>query len=214
MNLIKTINVAGISMFLGLAVLLACAGASSADAQYGRSRSEPSRVVLLKIDGIEGGFMEKDFEKQIPISSWSTGSSYDSEDGSTAFQDLHIVINKSKASADIFQMMVNKRVIPTMVLSVVEYPADRQFPPVVLFRLTLREVSVTSYQMGGSEGSEFLADSMSFEYTSGVYEGAGVDAKDKKIPAPKAEFTVPKKKPKAKTPTLSEARTGGEPRSN
>lgn len=213
MNLIKTITVSKISMFLGLALLFACAGAISANAQYGRNRSEPTRVILLKIDGIEGNFPEKDFEKQILISSWSTGLSYDSGENSNAFQDLHVVINKSKASADIFQMMVNSRSIPTMVLSVVEFPADKQFSPVVLFKLTLRGVRVTSYQMGGSENSENM-DQMSFEYASGIYEGAGVDTKDKKTSPPKIEFTVPPKPPKVKPNPLSKAGTGGEASSN
>lgn len=179
-------------------VVVNLAGAATANAQYGRD--EPRRVFLLDIDGIEGGFQEKGFEKQISVSSWSTGASYDVDEATGNFQSLYISMTKSRASAGVFQAMVAKKIIPKVVFTVVEFPADRKSPPLTIFKMTLRDVQISSFQMGGSEGSGELSEQVSFEYKSGIYEGAGEDA-GKGGNVPKIEFTVPPKKPKSKDGT-------------
>lgn len=175
-------------------------------AQYGRTRRD-STVVLLKIEGIEGSFKEKGFEKQIQVSSWSTGAAADTSENTVEFQDLYLVMNKSKASAAIFQAMAEKRVIPTAQLTVLKFSEDTQSSPRIMFRLTLREVRISSFQMGGSDSSESLMDQLAFEYKSGTYEGAGEDVNDGS--PPKFDFTVPPKKPKVeKPPTAASYKTG------
>ena len=186
---------------VGLMIVVGFLSSVNVFAQYGRTRQDAT-VILLKIEGIEGSFKEKGFEKQIQISSWSTGTSADTSENTVAFQDLYLVMNKSRASAALFQVLAEKRVIPSAQLSVVRFPDDTNFPPTVMFRLTLRDVRVTSFQMGGSDGSGSLMDSLSFEYKSGTYEGTG-DSIIKDGATPKVDYTVPPKKPKIEKPATT-----------
>jgi Type VI secretion system effector, Hcp len=85
----------------------------------------------------------------VPVESWSWGASADSygnRNGSGInMQDLHLVIEQSKESAQMLELMLAKKELSRVEIRVKQ-------PSSHTFELVMRNVSIGSFQTGGSGG--------------------------------------------------------------
>jgi len=116
---------------------------------------------FLRIDGIEGESTDAKHKGEIDVFSWSWGASNPVPaapvgggvgSGRVNIQDLHFTTRMSKASPRLFLACATGQHLKQARLSAVragEKAAE-------FFSLTLSEVRISSYQSGGSEGSDIV----------------------------------------------------------
>lgn len=113
---------------------------------------------LLEIDGIEGEAQDADYPKSIEVSSFSWGvtnpGSYTNTGGPgtgrSTFQDLHFTASVNKASASLAKAVATGQYCATAKLHVSKAGAGEQQE---YYTIILNDVLVSSYQSGGTEGS-------------------------------------------------------------
>lgn len=131
---------------------------------------------LLEIDGVEGEAQDADYPKAIEISSFSWGvtnpGSYASTGGGgtgrSTFQDLHFTASVNKASPSLAKACATGQYCKAAKLHVSKAGAGEQQE---YYTIVLSDVLVSSYQSGGTEGSnaiptdQFSLNFAKIEYT-------------------------------------------------
>jgi type VI secretion system secreted protein Hcp len=126
----------------------------------------------LKIDTIEGESEATGFEKQMQIESWSFGASNSGSAaqgtglgvGKVSLQDFHFVIQNGKASPQLFLACAKGNHIPQGILCCRKTGGDGN--PYTYFKVTFGDIVISSFQTGGSNGSNILPmEQISFNFT-------------------------------------------------
>jgi type VI secretion system secreted protein Hcp len=139
---------------------------------------------FLKIDGIEGESDDKTNSKEFQLQSWSWGMTNAGSSGigggaavgKVSLQDFHFVIQQNKASATIAKFVANGKHIGECKLTCRKSTGDGGQVPYLV--VTFNDVVITSYTVGGSDGSGQLPmESISFNYTKMKMETKVQDAK-------------------------------------
>jgi type VI secretion system secreted protein Hcp len=130
----------------------------------------------LKLDGVEGESQKEGHTKEIEVLSWSWGGSNDGSfahgsgggTGKFTASDLSCQAYISKASAKLLQACAKGTHVDKGVLSCRKSGGDTK--PYDFLKLTFEHCLVSSFQAGGSSGSESLADSFSINFSKITYE--------------------------------------------
>jgi len=126
----------------------------------------------LKIDGIEGESEQTGYEKQLQIESWSFGATQHGSSvqgsgagrGKVSVQDFHFVVQNGKGSLPLFLACCKGTHIPNAVLSCRKAGGDGS--PYEYLKVTFQDVMISSFQTGGSNGSDLLPmEQISFNFT-------------------------------------------------
>jgi type VI secretion system secreted protein Hcp len=132
---------------------------------------------LLEIDGIKGESNDKKHPGTLEIESFSWGVSNAGAHaggggggaGKASFQDLHLTTRVNKASPLLMLHCANGQHIKKAVLFVRKQGKEQ----LDYYKVTLEELLVSSYQSGGSEGSNALpVDQFSINFTKIKFEYA------------------------------------------
>ncbi len=129
--------------------------------------------MFLKIDGIKGESVDSKHKDAIDVMSWSWGTSTGTgrvrkgAQPAACVQDLHVTKFTDASTPGLIMNGVSGDVAQTAVLTVRKSGGDQQ----EFLRLTMRNVSVVSFQTGGSEGSQIPMDAVTlhFESMTGEY---------------------------------------------
>jgi type VI secretion system secreted protein Hcp len=125
---------------------------------------------FLKIDGIEGESQDSKHKGEIDLESFSWGATQTGTavaggglgGGKVAMQDLHITKQVDKASPKLMLACANGDHIKSAVLTARKAGKDQQ----EFLKITLTDVLVSSYQMGGTpSGSSIPMEQVSFNYS-------------------------------------------------
>jgi type VI secretion system secreted protein Hcp len=115
---------------------------------------------LLMIDGIKGESQQDKHKDEIEIESFSWGATQQGAHGGgggggagkVSFQDLHFTSRVGKHSPLLVKACATGQHIKKAVLTVRKSGGDQQ----EYYKVTLEDLLVSSYQSGGSEGSNAL----------------------------------------------------------
>jgi type VI secretion system secreted protein Hcp len=135
--------------------------------------------MFLKIGNIKGESLDKVHHDEIDVLAWSWGTSTGTgrtKKGllpSACIQDLSITKYIDKATPDLIVNGVSGAVVPTARLTVRKDGVQ----PLEFLRLDMTNVTVVSYQTGGSGGEDRLTENVTlhFEALSGVYRQQNPD---------------------------------------
>jgi type VI secretion system secreted protein Hcp len=131
--------------------------------------------IFLKIDGIKGESQDSKHKDQIEILSWSWGQSTGTarvKKGrlpATCIQDLHLMKEVDSSTPALITNGILGNVAPTAVLTLRKAGGD---DPIEFLKLTMKNVTVVSFQVSGSDGSNSLPTesvSLHFESMTGEY---------------------------------------------
>ena len=123
---------------------------------------------FLKLDGIEGESTDSKHAKEIDVQAWSWGESQTGSPvpagggaaGKVSFHDFSFVKAIDKASPALMLACATGKHIKTARLAVRKAGQGQQD----YLTITFRDVMVSSYQTGGSEGSGVPVDQVSLSY--------------------------------------------------
>jgi len=130
---------------------------------------------LLMIDGIKGESRDEKHKDGIDVESFSWGetnagamaSGGGGGAGKVAFQDFHVSTRVNKASPLLFLACATGQHIKKAVLTVRKAGGDQQD----YYTVTMTDVLVSSYQSGGSSGSDTLpVDQFSLNFAAIKFE--------------------------------------------
>ena len=130
---------------------------------------------FLKIDGIDGESTDSKHKNEIDVLSWSWGETQSGTmaggggggAGKVAMQDFHFVMKVNKASPKLLQACACGEHIKKAVLICRKAGKDQQ----EYLKITLSDLIVSSYQTGGSSGSDILpTDQISLNYSKIEFE--------------------------------------------
>jgi type VI secretion system secreted protein Hcp len=115
---------------------------------------------FLKLDGIDGESSDSKHKGEIDIESWSWGETQTGTHGvgggggagKVAMQDFHFVMRVNKASPKLFLACATGDHIKKAVLTCRKAGKEQQ----EYLKITLNELHVSSYQTGGSAGSDIV----------------------------------------------------------
>jgi type VI secretion system secreted protein Hcp len=115
---------------------------------------------LLMIDGIKGESVQDKHKDEIEVESFSWGATQQGAHGGgggggggkVSFQDLHFTSRVGKHSPLLVKACATGQHIKKAVLTVRKSGGDQQ----EYYKVTLEDLLVSSYQSGGSEGSNAL----------------------------------------------------------
>jgi type VI secretion system secreted protein Hcp len=153
---------------------------------------------FLKIDGISGESADDKHKGEIELLSFSWGVSNPASPGvgggagagKASFQDFHFVARTSKASPKLFLACASGQHVPSAL-----FTARRAGKPSIEFlKIKLREVLVSSYQVGGSEPDEEPLDQVSLNFGKVELEYRPVGSSGKFEAPIKAGWDVKKNK--------------------
>jgi len=139
--------------------------------------------MFLKIDGVRGESTDEKHKGEIDVLSWSWGESNGAAQTrrgavpSACIQDLSLMKNTDSSTPTLIVNGVVGQIAPTAVLVVRKSGGDS---PLEYLRLTMRNVSVSSFQTGGSVGAgDLLNESVTlhFESMQGEYQQQGPDGR-------------------------------------
>jgi len=125
--------------------------------------------IFLKIEGIKGESKDDQYKEQIEVQSYSFGLTQAGTfafgggggAGKAQFQDISFAARVSKASPMLFLKCANGQHLPGATLSA-RKAGER---PLEFLQIKLNDVIITSYQNGGSSGSDSLpVDQFSINY--------------------------------------------------
>lgn len=130
----------------------------------------------LKLDGVEGESQKEGHTKEIELMSWSWGGqnsgsfAHGSGGGTGKFSagDFSIQAPTSKASSKLIQACTKGTHIDKGLLCVRKSGGDSK--PYDFLKIEFEHCLVSSYQVGGSEGSETMVDSFTINFSSVSYE--------------------------------------------
>lgn len=125
--------------------------------------------IFLKIDGIKGESSDAQHREEIEASSFSWGARQQGTTsagggggaGKATFQDLHVVMNVSQASPQLFLACAQGRHIKTAVLTCRRAGGKDQRD---FLRYALSDVLVSSYHTDGQAEDSVPVDQVSFKY--------------------------------------------------
>jgi len=152
---------------------------------------------VMKIDGVEGESEQKGYEKQIEISSFSWGITQSGTfaagggggAGKASFQDLHCTSGVGKHSVKLAELCATGAHIPKAVLTVRKAGGTQE----VAYTVTMEDLLISSYQSGGSAGSDLLpVDQFSLNFAKYSFEYKSQDAKGKTGSPMKTGFDLKK----------------------
>jgi type VI secretion system secreted protein Hcp len=129
---------------------------------------------FLKIDGIPGESTDAKHKGEIDVLSWTWGESQSGSfsagggggAGKVSMQDFAFVMKVNKASPKLLQACASGQHIKSAIL--VCRKAGEQQQEFLTIKLT--ECLVSSYQTGGSGGSDFETDSISLNFSKIEYQ--------------------------------------------
>lgn len=137
--------------------------------------------MFLKMDGVKGESTVKGHENEIEILSWSWGQSTGTarvKKGAlpaTCIQDLHLMKEIDKSTPALITNGILGNVAPTAVLTLTKPSGDgtgHEF-----LKLTMKNVTVVSFQTSASNGAELPTESVSLHFESMTGEYRQQDAK-------------------------------------
>jgi type VI secretion system secreted protein Hcp len=120
----------------------------------------PSPSCYLKIDGIKGDAVHKDYQGEIPIQSWSWGvtasgaSSGGRKRGQAAPKDISFTAASSSASPALVNYLASGKPIKTAILTCVKTEGKSSTP---YLTLEFSDVLVSSYQLSHDAGHSMIA---------------------------------------------------------
>ena len=124
--------------------------------------------IFLKIDGIKGESSDAQHREEIEVASFSWGTSQQGTTsaggggaGKATFQDLHVVMNVSQASPQLFLACAQGRHIKTAVLTCRKAGGRDQRD---FLSFALSDVLVASYHTEGQAEGSVPVDQVSFKY--------------------------------------------------
>lgn len=124
---------------------------------------------FLKVDGIEGESQDHKHKGEIDLESWSWGETNSGSHaagggggaGKVTMQDFHFIMHVNKASPKLFLACATGQHIPKAVLTCRKAGKEQQ----EYLKVTFSDLLVSSYQTGGSGGSDVLPmDQISLNY--------------------------------------------------
>jgi type VI secretion system secreted protein Hcp len=130
---------------------------------------------FLKIDGIQGESQDKTHKDEIPLLSWSFGAAQSgtSSHGSGAgggkvnFQDFHFVMTVNKSTPKLIEKCADGSHIKQAVLVCRKAGTTQQ----EYLKVTFTDILVSSYQIGGSGGSDLVpTDQISLNFSKIEFE--------------------------------------------
>ncbi len=130
---------------------------------------------FLKVTGIEGESQDAKHKGEIDVLSWSWGAAQTGAHaggggggaGKVAMQDFHFVMNTNKATPKLMLACATGDHIPKAVMICRKAGKDQQ----EFLKVTLSDVLVSSYQTGGSGGSDLgSVDQISLNFAKIEYE--------------------------------------------
>jgi type VI secretion system secreted protein Hcp len=130
--------------------------------------------MFLKIDGVSGESTDAFHKGEIDVLAWSWGESTGAARTRrgvrpiACIQDLSVTKYVDSATPTLIMDTMVGTVVPTAVLTIRKAGAS----PLEYIVLTMRDVSVSSYQTGGSGGEERLTENvmLHFETMQGKYQ--------------------------------------------
>jgi type VI secretion system secreted protein Hcp len=140
---------------------LASALAQSSDSQDDVTPEQSQTAAVdyfLKLDGIEGESIDERHKNEIDVLSWSWGESNNARAasgrggagaGKVSMQDFHFTAQSSKASPKLMLACATGQHIKEAKLTARKAGGDQQEYLII----TLKDVVISSYQIGGSGGS-------------------------------------------------------------
>jgi len=137
--------------------------------------------MFLKIDGVVGESVDAKHKGEIDVLAWSWGESTGTARtarGAVAvacIQDLSVTKFVDSSSPALIMDTMIGTVVPTAVL-VMRKAGESQFE---FLRFTMKNVTIASYQTGGSGGEDRLTENvvLHFESLSGEYQKQGPDGR-------------------------------------
>jgi type VI secretion system secreted protein Hcp len=130
---------------------------------------------FLKIDGIDGESTDSKHKNEIDVLSWSWGETQSGTmaggggggAGKVAMQDFHFVMKVNKASPKLLQACACGEHVKKAVLICRKAGKDQQ----EYLKITLSDLIVSSYQTGGSSGTDIVpTDQISLNYSKIEFE--------------------------------------------
>jgi len=130
---------------------------------------------FLKIEGIEGESQDSKHKGEIDLQSWSWGASQTGSfsagsgggAGKVSVQDFNFAMNVNKASPKLLQACATGEHIKSAVLTCRKAGKEQQ----EFLKIKFSDVLISSFQTGGSEGSEALPmESISLNFAKIEYE--------------------------------------------
>ncbi|MGB8473495.1 MAG: type VI secretion system tube protein Hcp [Candidatus Acidiferrum sp.] len=130
----------------------------------------------LKLDGVEGESQKEGHAKEIELLGWSWSGSNDGSfahgagggTGKFSASDLSCQSLISKASSKLLQACTKGSHVDKGVLSCRKSGGDSK--PYDFLKITLEHCLVSSFQAGGSAGSDSLVDSYTLNFSKITYE--------------------------------------------
>ena len=154
----------------------------------------------LKVDGIDGESTNKDHKDKFEIESWSFGvqNASAAERGSglgrgkATVQDLHFTSYMNKGSVPLAKACASGQHIKEAILVCNKASGDNKAAGHEYLKITLSDVFVSSYVVGGSNGGGNVVpmDQFSLSYNKIKMEYTEQTAKGGKGAAPKMEYNV------------------------
>jgi type VI secretion system secreted protein Hcp len=139
---------------------------------------------FLKIEGIEGESQDSKHKNEIDVESWSWGATNSGSSstgggggaGKVSVQDFHFVSAMSKASPKLFEACATGKHFSEATLTARKSGGTQQ----EFLTVTMTDLLVSSYQTGGSEGSNTLPldqTSLNFSKIQVVFKSVGPDGR-------------------------------------
>jgi type VI secretion system secreted protein Hcp len=124
---------------------------------------------FLNIDGIPGESKDKTHSNEIDVMSWSWGATQSGGfaygggggAGKVSMQDFHFTMKVNKSTPKLILHCANGTHIPKAVLTIRKAGKEQQ----EFLRYTFSDLLVSSYQTGGSEGTDIPTESVSLNYS-------------------------------------------------
>lgn len=130
---------------------------------------------FLKVDAVEGESQDHKHKGEIDVESWSWGETNSGSHavgggggaGKVSMQDFHFVMHVNKASPKLMLACATGQHIPKAVLTCRKAGKDQQ----EYLKVTFSDLLVSSYQTGGSGGSNVLpVDQISLNFSKLEFE--------------------------------------------
>jgi len=124
---------------------------------------------FLKIDGIDGESADSTHKAEIDIESFSWGATQTGSHsgmggggaGKVAMQDFHFVMKTNKASPKLMEACATGQHIKKAVLTCRKAGKEQQ----EYLKVTMSDLLVSSYQTGGTTGSDLPMDQISLNFS-------------------------------------------------
>lgn len=143
------------------------------------STAASAQDIFLKIDKVTGESQDSKHKGSIDIMSWSwgastgTGRTAKGQQPAACVQDLHVLKETDSSSPELIMNSVTGEVAQSAVLTVRKAGADQQ----EFLTLTMKNVTVVSFQLSGADGGGLPTESVSlhFESMQGAYRRQKAD---------------------------------------